>query len=166
MCLTAPLNILDQETEGGEIEVCSIPTQQYSDPTLTGNSSTPAAECLVSAPDTTAEGTVLGGSKGVAVIMSEIQTIEVASEQEELELELALQEQPQIQPNLEDLHIDVVGVKATPNGTPEIGIKEVMVTKENKVDIHVGPVVREGNPRRPSLPNLAHTVTWVLKNLS
>ena len=60
MCLTAPLNISDQELDGGEIEICSIPTQQYSDPTLAGNPSRQRAECLVSTPDTTSEGTVLG----------------------------------------------------------------------------------------------------------
>ena len=39
-----------------------------------------------------------------------------------------------------------MGVKDTQNGTPEIGIKEVMVTKESTEDTHVNPVVREGSP--------------------
>ena len=63
MCLTAPQNISDQETDDtfGEIEVCEIPTQPHPNPTLVRNPSTQAEQltALVSDPDTTAKGTVL-----------------------------------------------------------------------------------------------------------
>ena len=100
------------------------PTQEYSDPTLAGNSSTEQLTALVSTPDTTDDGTVLGRSQGVADIMSGIQTLEVATQQEELE---STQGQPQVHPNQESVHnptpaikleqhneeIDVVGVEVT-----------------------------------------------------
>ena len=126
MCLTAPHNISDQETDEscGEIEVCEIPTQPHPNPTLVGNSSTQAEQltALVSDPDTTAEGTVLGRSHEVTDIMSGLQTLEVATQQEELE---SSRGQSQVHPNQETVHdptptikleqqdeeIDVVGVE-------------------------------------------------------
>ena len=124
MCLTAHYNISDQETDEscGEIEVYEIPTQPHPNPTLVGNPSTQAEQltALVSDPDTTAEGTVLGRSHKVADIMSGMQTMEVW--QEELEL---TQGQQQVHPNqesdynpipvikLKNEEIDVVGVEDT-----------------------------------------------------
>ena len=82
MCHTAPLNISDQEPEGGEIEVCSNTAQQFSGPTHARDSSAQTSEYSVSAVGTAPE-----GSQGLAVIMSEAQTLEVTPEQEELALE-------------------------------------------------------------------------------
>ena len=122
MCHTAPLDISDQEPEGGEIEVCSNTAQQFSGPTHTGDSSAQTSEYSVSAV-----GTVPKGSQGVAVIMSGTQTLEVAPEQEELALESELTsfEQPQTEQDQEDLHIDVVGIDDIEDGTPEAGTNEV-----------------------------------------
>ena len=130
MCLTAPHNISDQDTDessSGESEICLTPIQECPDPTLVGNSIKKQLTALVSTPDTTDDITVTGGSQGVVDIMSGIQSMEML--QEELE---PIREQQQVHPNqefdhnpnpiikLEDEEIDVVGVEDTwpPNMGP------------------------------------------------
>ena len=160
MYLTAPHNISDQETDEscGEIEVCLIPTQQYSNPTLAGNSSTQAEQltALVSDPDTITEETVLGRSHEVTDIMSGLQALEVATQQEELE---PLPGQSQVYPNQEtvqdptptikleqqDEEIDIVGIEVTQNGKSENEVKEILVTQDNTVDLYVSPVAHDKN---------------------
>ena len=82
MCHTAPIDISDQEPEGSKIEVCFNTAQQFSGPTHAGDPSSQLSEYSVSAVGTAPE-----GSQGLAVIMSEAQTLEVTPEQEELALE-------------------------------------------------------------------------------
>ena len=82
MCHTAPLNISDQEPEGGEIEVCSNTAQQFSGPTHAGDPSAQTSEYSVNTV-----GTTPGGSQGLPAIMSGSHTSNITREQVELTLE-------------------------------------------------------------------------------